>query len=57
MFFSNKGTGVRQAGSGYKVVGLSKMTDKVTFDASRVVPTASENRMKNLAVFVCIVYE
>ena len=28
-----------------------------TFDASRVVPTASENRMKNLAVFVCIVYE
>ncbi len=57
VFLGNKGTGVGQAGSGYKVVGLSKMTDKVTFDASRVVPTASENRMKNLAVFVCIVYE
>ena len=30
---------------------------RVTFDASRVVPTAAENRPINYAVNVCVVYE
>ena len=32
----------------------SGASDVVTFDASRIVPTASENRPRNIALMACI---
>jgi hypothetical protein len=34
--------------------GKINMTDDISFDASRVVPTANENRPKNIALLACI---
>lgn len=36
--------------------GSSNATDKMGFDASRVVPTANENRPRNVALLACIKY-
>lgn len=36
--------------------GSSNSTDKMGFDASRVVPTANENRPHNVALLACIKY-
>jgi phage-related tail fiber protein len=59
--FFDLGTGAMDVSSNVSGVGISNSGSSsnyndFTFDASRVVPTASENRPRNLALLPCILY-
>lgn len=51
------GAGDNMASTLIESVSAQKQTDIWSFDASRVVPTAAENRPVNYAVNFCVVYE
>ena len=55
-FYNTHGTGNRS----YIPSAVSNVSNRggsITFDASRVVPTADENRPVNVALLWCIIYE
>ena len=51
------GTGGDIAGTIIESIRVEKNTDLWSFDASRIVPTAPENRPVNVALLWCIIYE
>lgn len=51
------GTGGDVASTIIESATVAKDTDSWIFDASRVVPTAAENRPVNVALLWCIIYE
>ena len=52
-----RGAGDDMASTLIESVSAQKQTDIWSFDASRVVPTAAENRPVNVALLWCIIYE
>lgn len=55
-FYTNDNAHSNKQGTSYETL-LSDTGDFIGFDASRVVPTAAENRPVNVALLWCIIYE